>query len=48
MYVNFYKPFNTTVLTLCEVKVYGGRNPFYQSKSSLVWGWVYECDIWLG
>ena len=48
MYVNFYKPFNTTYLMLCEVKVYGGRNPFYQSKSSLVWGWVNECDIWLG
>uniref|UniRef100_A0A8C5CQZ5 Fucolectin tachylectin-4 pentraxin-1 domain-containing protein n=1 Tax=Gadus morhua TaxID=8049 RepID=A0A8C5CQZ5_GADMO len=48
VYVNFYKPFNTTYLMLCEVKVYGGRNPFYQSKSSLVWGWVYECDIWLG
>uniref|UniRef100_A0A8C5CRN8 Fucolectin tachylectin-4 pentraxin-1 domain-containing protein n=1 Tax=Gadus morhua TaxID=8049 RepID=A0A8C5CRN8_GADMO len=32
VYVNFYKPFNTTYLMLCEVKVYGGRNPFYQSN----------------
>uniref|UniRef100_A0A8C5AG28 Fucolectin tachylectin-4 pentraxin-1 domain-containing protein n=1 Tax=Gadus morhua TaxID=8049 RepID=A0A8C5AG28_GADMO len=51
MYVNFYKPFNTTALTLCEVKVYGGRNPFYQSnidvplrgaavQSSTYLGWI--------
>ncbi|XP_056444395.1 fucolectin-like [Gadus chalcogrammus] len=48
MYVNFYKPFNYTYLTLCEVKVYGGRNPFYQSMASLVWGWVYKCTCGLG
>ncbi|XP_030211500.1 lymphocyte antigen 75 isoform X1 [Gadus morhua] len=27
MYVNFYKPFNTTYLMLCEVKVYGELAP---------------------
>uniref|UniRef100_A0A8C5AL31 Fucolectin tachylectin-4 pentraxin-1 domain-containing protein n=1 Tax=Gadus morhua TaxID=8049 RepID=A0A8C5AL31_GADMO len=36
MYVNFYKPFPFTYLTLCEVKVYGGRHSVFHFMSSLV------------